>query len=241
MLELEAEEQGVVDLSMRGWRSLDEVELDAGTRRLQLEHNNLAKLPATLGKLDLMVHLDVSSNALESLPNELGQCTRLRVLRCKNNHLTRLPDELGDCAFLEEIAADHNRLTTVPASLGRLRVLRVISLQHNRLTELPYEIGGLRTLETLDCTGNADFDMVPDALRDDATMVRFAMRLHYDTAMHVQAIKDDHAALEAGLLDHDEANLRLRDAIKVVNKDKARIVASLVPGACCGRTSCAIS
>ncbi|KAJ8600072.1 hypothetical protein CTAYLR_001878 [Chrysophaeum taylorii] len=224
---------GVVDLSMRGWRSLDDVRIDPRTRSLRLEHNNLVRLPGDMFRLELLAHLDVSHNTLESLPAELGTCTRLRVLNCAFNNLTWLPPELGDCLFLEEVIANHNRLTTVPAALGSLQVLRVIVLHHNRLESLPTDIGSLDTLDVLDCSHNDKLDMIPDSLRDDADMVTFTMRLHYHIGRHTREIKDEYAAMQAALMEKEEHNLRLREAIDIVNKDKAKIRASRVPWASC--------
>ena len=93
-------EPGVIDLAMRGWRTLDEHPLDTQAKRVQLEHNNLSALPRAIGSLTFMLKLDVcaaarrgnktaallerhssrSHNMLETLPKAIGKCTRLRVL-----------------------------------------------------------------------------------------------------------------------------------------------------------------
>ena len=75
--ELDEVEEGLVDLAMRGWRTLDEHPLDPRSKRVQLEHNELSTLPKTIGTLEFMWKLDVSHNRLEALPRTIGKCTRL--------------------------------------------------------------------------------------------------------------------------------------------------------------------
>ena len=85
--ELDEVEEGLVDLAMRGWRTLDEHPLDPRSKRVQLEHNELSTLPKTIGTLEFMWKLDVSHNRLEALPRTIGKCTRLRILNVDHNYL----------------------------------------------------------------------------------------------------------------------------------------------------------
>ena len=227
--ELDEVEEGLVDLAMRGWRTLDEHPLDPRSKRVQLEHNELSTLPKTIGTLEFMWKLDVSHNRLEALPRTIGKCTRLRILNVDHNYLEDVPKELGQCFFLEEINAEHNSLVTVPASLGSLQQLRELKLKHNRLENLPVEIGGLDTLEVLDCSENENLAMVPEKLRDDSEMVKFVIKLHYDTLKHITQIKQNYADVKDALQKQEHANLRLRDAIEQCKADKEAIIESLVP------------
>lgn len=186
----------VLDLSMQGWRTLDDVALDPKARRVKLEHNKLIHIPASIGTLTLMTQLDVSHNALDELPAELGMCRRLRILHCNDNKLSELPSALSDCRFLEELVASHNRMVTIPSSLGQLEHLRVIKVDHNRLETLPYEIGGVETLDTLDCSHNNRLHVVPECLRENADMVRFTIRLLYQMKLHAQKLKNGNNQLQ---------------------------------------------
>ena len=176
-----------------------------------------------------MYKLDVSHNRLEALPRSIGHCTRLRILNVDHNYLEDIPKELGSCFFLEELNAEHNSLVTVPASLGGLQQLRELRLKHNRLEALPVEIGGLATLEVLDCSENENLTMVPKDLREDSEMVKFVIKLHYDTLRHITRIKENYAGAKASLQKQEHANLRLRDAIEQCKADKEAIIESLVP------------
>jgi len=230
--EVESNDGNVLDLSMRGWRTLDESLLKRAARRVQLEHNELVSLPSCIGTLTLMTKLDVSNNVLECLPAELGHCRRLVTLVCANNHLRELPMELGRCKHLEELRANDNRLTTIPASLGSLEMLRVIELRRNRLESLPYEIGGLESLTTLDCAFNDDFDAVPAQIRDDPVMVDFTMKLHFQTTRHYLAMNADYHRLLATLQEKEEANMRLRDAIDHLKADKTSVLSKKAASLC---------
>lgn len=241
----------VLDLSMRGWRTLDEVALDPKARLVKLEHNNLVNIPSSIGTLTLMTQLDISHNALDELPAEIGMCRRLRILHCNNNKLSGLPSALSDCQFLEEVVASHNRIVTIPSSLGQLEHLRIIKVDHNRLETLPYEIGGVETLDTLDCSHNSRLRIVPECLRENADMVRFTIRLLYQMELHAQKLKNENKQLQvrdptafalvasprfplppqSALFEQEEQNLRIRDAIEAVQLEKQNIVASMLPGA----------
>ena len=151
-----------------------------------------------------------------------GHSDRVEQPRCS-------AQELGSCFFLEELNAEHNSLVTVPATLGSLQQLRELRLKHNRLETLPVEIGGLDTLEVLDCSENDQLAMVPQKLRDDSEMVKFVIRLHYDTLRHITQIKQNYADVKDALQRQEHANLRLRDAIEQCKADKEAIIESLVP------------
>ena len=101
--------------------------------------------------------------------------------------------------------AEHNSLVTVPASFGALQQLRELRLKHNRLENLPVEIGGLDTLEVLDCSENDQLAMVPQKLRDDSEMVKFVIRLHYDTLRHITQIKQNYADVKDALQRQEHA------------------------------------
>ncbi|KAJ1460931.1 hypothetical protein M885DRAFT_508403 [Pelagophyceae sp. CCMP2097] len=221
---------GSLDLSMRGWRTLDVHLLHPKLRRLRLEHNCLRALPGqAMGLLTYMVELDVSHNALEALPAALGGCVRLRKLNADHNNLAELPPQLGDCKFLEELYANHNRLKTVPASLGALQCLRVLELRTNKLEQLPYEIGVLETLEVLDCSGNDGLETIPPSMRGETALVKFCLRLNYDAKQYVVDAQTAYVGLQRDVQKREELNLRIRDAIEATKRDKQDLLRSVVP------------
>ena len=70
--------------------------------------------------------------------------------------------------------------------------------------------------------------MVPQKLRDDSEMVKFVIRLHYDTLRTSRRSKKI-IKMSRTLQRQEHANLRLRDAIEQCKADKEAIIESLVP------------
>lgn len=116
------------------------------------------KLPAKLGNLPNLRHLDLESNALTgAIPKNLGRLRNLRTLRLGLNQLSGpLPRELGNLANLEALSLSFNKLSgAIPADLGRLAALQVLDLSRNALAgALPPQLGNLRSLQYLDLSAN---------------------------------------------------------------------------------------
>ena len=125
-------------------------------------------LPAALGRLSHLQHLDLSNNELTGpLPPELGQLAQLQVLGLIGNQLTGpLPPELGQLARLESLNLARNQLTgALPPELGQLTQLVELYLQGNRLTgPLPPTLGQLTQLRRLWLSGNQLTGSLPSAL-----------------------------------------------------------------------------
>ncbi|TVU08263.1 hypothetical protein EJB05_41660 [Eragrostis curvula] len=112
-------------------------------------------LPADLGRLEHLRHLDLSGNSLNgsNLPATLLNATELRVLSLAGNGIAgELPDAYA--RGLQELNLSGNALAgRLPAALCRLPSLTVLGLASNHLAgELP--IGGLGALELVDLSNN---------------------------------------------------------------------------------------
>jgi len=124
----------------------------------------LKKLPASIGKLENLVELDLfDSFQLSEIPEEISGCQSLKRLRLggspgvANKSLVRLPDSLGKLVNLEDLFLDKcKRLKTLPSSLGGLTRLQRLSLREcKELTFLPPSLvrcKNLRELCILKCT-----------------------------------------------------------------------------------------
>ena len=106
-------------------------------------------VPAVIGRLSALRHLNLYCNQLTSLPAEIGQLTSLKSLILRGNRLTSLPAEIGRLTSLRHLNLHNNKLTSLPAEIGQLTSLRVLSLNDNQLTSLPAEIGQLTSLTRL--------------------------------------------------------------------------------------------
>ncbi len=102
---------------------------------LYLASNRLSQLPAAIGQLRQLRHLDISSNHLTDLPPELGMCVYLRNLLVFDNNIRSLPGELGSLYQLEMLGIEGNPLE---ASMKQEIVERgTKSLIHHLLEEAP--------------------------------------------------------------------------------------------------------
>lgn len=80
---------------------------------LYVASNKITYLPATIGHLRLLRHLDASSNQLAQLPPELGMCVYLKNLLLFDNNIQTLPNELGSLFQLEILGIEGNPLDAV--------------------------------------------------------------------------------------------------------------------------------
>ncbi|KAF4629749.1 hypothetical protein G7Y89_g8395 [Cudoniella acicularis] len=77
---------------------------------LYVASNKITQLPAAIGQLRHLRHLDASFNQLKELPRELGMCVYLRNLLVFNNQIQTLPNELGSLYHLEMLGIEGNPL-----------------------------------------------------------------------------------------------------------------------------------
>ncbi|XAR60765.1 hypothetical protein NMG60_11034261 [Bertholletia excelsa] len=149
-------------------------------RVLDLSHNSLQDVPATIGSLcslqKLLLNaneildgsiswegvislksltiLSLSQNHLTSLPSALGALSCLRQLHIASNKLTSLPTEIGYLTQLEVLKANNNRISILPACMGECISLVEVDLSSNLLVELPETLGNLQNLKALHLSNN---------------------------------------------------------------------------------------
>ncbi|AEO63185.1 uncharacterized protein THITE_2108092 [Thermothielavioides terrestris NRRL 8126] len=79
-------------------------------QELYIASNRLTYLPAEIGRLRHLRHLDASHNLLTELPPEIGMCTNLKSLYLFNNQIRDLPSEVGSLYLLEMLGIEGNPL-----------------------------------------------------------------------------------------------------------------------------------
>lgn len=98
----------------------------------------LEELPATIGRLQNLLVLNVCNNRLTSLPSELGLLKKLQTLNLGLNQLEALPSSIAALKELRNIGLSDNRFTRVPGCLSRLSKLEKVNLDRNPVvTEAP--------------------------------------------------------------------------------------------------------
>ncbi|XP_045537695.1 leucine-rich repeat and calponin homology domain-containing protein isoform X2 [Papilio machaon] len=159
----------LADLSKNRFSDVpDEVTTYVYLEKLLLSQNVIRSVPETVGGLQSLTYLDLSSNQLTELPREVCQMP-LQVLLVPDNLLATLPKEIGKMTSLAELDASNNRLTQVPMTLGDCAGLRALDLSNNQLGLLPLQITYLR-LEHLDVSCNC-ISSLPLELRNMNTLV----------------------------------------------------------------------
>lgn len=125
-------------------------------KKLDLSHNRIKKLPATVGDLIHLQELNLSNNYLESFSVALCQSTlqkSLRSLDLSKNKIKALPVQFCQLQELTVLKLDDNELIRFPMKIGQLTNLRFLSAARNKLPFLPSEFKNL-SLEYLDLFGN---------------------------------------------------------------------------------------
>ena len=143
----------VVDLDLAGFYLTGAVPAELGRmsalRHLDLNYNQLTSVPAEIGQLTSLVTSWLNGNLLTSLPTEIGQLTSLKDLSLYGNRLTSVPADIGQLTSLIALDLEGNQLTSVPAEIGQLASLENLYLTDNKLTSVPAEIGQLTSLKEL--------------------------------------------------------------------------------------------
>lgn len=155
--------------------------------RLEASCNILTTLPASVGTLMFLEHLDVSGNRLERLPSMRGNQSLVR-LDASDNHLVSLPVDLSECASLRQLVVNGNvdlaalpddlglfqpelqgvwargcGLLTLPGGLEAASGLTDLDVGSNRLRQLPPALGGAQQplLRVLRAADNALLQLPP--------------------------------------------------------------------------------
>ena len=135
-------------------------------QRLRLVEKGLTgSVPAELGKLDALTHLNLSDNELSGgIPASLGSLSKLEDLNLEYNQLSgEIPTAFGTLTELRWLSLSANRLTgAIPPDLGKLTRLTSLDLAENRLSgNPPAELGNLRSLHYLSLGSNRLTGSVP--------------------------------------------------------------------------------
>ncbi|MHA2096748.1 MAG: leucine-rich repeat domain-containing protein, partial [Candidatus Hodarchaeales archaeon] len=122
---------------------------------LNLDNNQLSSLPDSLSQLNNLEVLKLSSNNFHSLPASLFQLKRLVTLALDENQLEFLSDAISQLTHLRELEAWNNQLSSLPSTLSHLSNLQCLILARNSFSIIPSVIGHLTNLQTLDLTENS--------------------------------------------------------------------------------------
>ncbi|KAB0357821.1 hypothetical protein FD754_001977, partial [Muntiacus muntjak] len=102
----------------------------------------------SIGKLKMLVYLDMSKNRIETVDMDISGCEALEDLLLSSNMLQQLPDSI------EEFDCSCNELESLPSTIGYLHSLRTLAVDENFLPELPREIGSCKNVTVMSLRSN---------------------------------------------------------------------------------------
>lgn len=115
-------EAKVVDLSHNRIEELPASICTLASMESFLAHDNLLReLPRAFPQLWSLVNLDLSCNRLTELPDNFPTLPCLRVLRLGQNELSELPENIGNMTTLTSLSGSHNLLKALPHSFTQVR------------------------------------------------------------------------------------------------------------------------
>lgn len=177
-----------------------------GVTLLQLDNNQLSRLPGTLRELTQLRSLSLRHNALVLTPQGaglLGGLPRLEVLNLNDNPLGPLLD-LGNLSFLRRVYVRRTQIDAWPQGLISRPLLEVADLRENRITEIPplvYE-GPASVLRNISLSGN------PLSAASRFQLARFVLRGGSSLGINSEALVSETAAFEywtQGITSHESS------------------------------------
>jgi len=143
---------GVLDpleVGLQIWRGGRLVGLLTGEDRYSSFGYGLTVVPPSIGDLDALEELDLSTNRLATLPDSIGELRGLQVLRLQRNGLVALPESIAGLQALRELVVGENALHALSPSIGHLSSLEELHANDNPLATLPEDVGLLPRLRLL--------------------------------------------------------------------------------------------
>lgn len=166
---------------------------------LRFKGMRLWKVPESIGSLDSLRVLSLSSNNISDLPEEITKLENLEVLflghkfeifpeqvlaikSLKKFAITpkmTIPEGIGDLTNLEELYlsgfATNNGIQTVPENISKLTKLKKLILGFNKIEKLPEDFGNLINLEYLDLQYN-DLENLPSSFSSLTNLTYLSVR-----------------------------------------------------------------
>ncbi len=125
--------------------------------KLDISHNNIAKLPPNIfASLSELKVLQAANAGLVLLPDSIGTLSStLTKLVISDNQISVLPSSLTLLTALLELRADGNGLTQLLPSLHAFERMDTLAVSRNKITALPDSLGGCTALCVLSCSSNS--------------------------------------------------------------------------------------
>ena len=105
---------------------------------LQLNNNEIQKLPTSISHFHKLVTLDVSSNGMKTLCDEICHLKHIRTFVAKNNRFSEnsLPKDFGLLQSLEVVNLSGNHMVRFPHQVTELSKLKCLYMGSNQMREI---------------------------------------------------------------------------------------------------------
>jgi hypothetical protein len=102
-------------------------------------------LPAEIGNLTNLKHLNTNGFTFSSVPAEIEKLTKLRTLNMDGSKLTNISQHILNLANLRTLSLANNNITLIPKELTKLKKLSFIDLGGNKIQNLmPKSMSGTK-------------------------------------------------------------------------------------------------
>lgn len=118
----------------RPW-SIDKLNKRQDWHNMDMSGQGLRVLAPALFSYDFLQELFIASNRLTYLPAEIGKLRHLRHLEASNNMISELPPEIGMCTNLKSLLLFDNQIRDLPYQLGSLYHLEMLGIDGNPLNQ----------------------------------------------------------------------------------------------------------
>ncbi|XP_039165588.1 disease resistance protein RPV1 [Eucalyptus grandis] len=146
-----------------------------GKLRLLLELNlfdtRIRELPDSIGDLKMMEKMHLGCTRIRSLPNSIGGLESLKRLLMPSSKIRVLPTSIGDLKSLEELNLMQTQIRELPDAIGGLESLRYLCLSSTKIIALPASIGYLKRLNSLEMS-HSKIRELPDSIGDLKSLER---------------------------------------------------------------------
>ncbi|NQU67195.1 MAG: hypothetical protein HQ510_04560 [Candidatus Marinimicrobia bacterium] len=126
-------------------------------------------LPESIGNLDSLRIMTISTGYIPYTFGNLGALRRLSINSYYPDELTELPEEFGNLSNLRQLFLNNCAFTQLPESFGNLTNLTTLGLTSLSLQTLPESFGELLSLDSLHI-GETELSIIPDSFGNLANL-----------------------------------------------------------------------
>ena len=130
---------------------------------LNLQDNELRKLPSNVASIRAIEDLNLSGNHLDDNEtySNLSKLPALNSLWLTRNKLDTLPSGLFELINLKNLYIEHNELSNISVEISKMKGVWVLHAGHNNFKELPAAFAKMPSLMLLH-VNNCDISTIPD-------------------------------------------------------------------------------